>query len=189
MTRRNLAKNSLILATWSLLVITALAMGCKKKEASVTPKPVAVVAKPVTQQPKPVQKPVSSALRLSPPEINQFDFSSKKDPFKPYFNLKATTNTSQDGEQKALREALPIHRYDVGQFKLIGIITGDKGNRAMVTDPSGKGYVLKTGMTIGKNDGKITAITSGGVDVLEQFKDDNGRVRKEHIRITLPRKY
>jgi len=189
MTRRSLSKNSVIPAALLMLVIAVLAPGCKKKESSVAPKPVPVAVKPVNQPPKPVQKQVSSALRLSPPEVNQFDFSSKKDPFKPFFILKVETNTSQYGEQKALKDVLPIHRYDVGQFKLIGIITGGKENRAMVTDPGGKGYVLKTGMTIGKNDGKITSITNSGVDVLEQFKDDNGRVRKEHIRITLPRKY
>ena len=58
----------------------------------------------------------------------------------------------------------------------------------MVVDPNGKGYVLKTGMTIGKNVGRVTLISAGGVDVVEQFRDDNGRVRKEIIRITLPRK-
>jgi type IV pilus assembly protein PilP len=76
----------------------------------------------------------------------------------------------------------------VSQFKLIGIITGGRENQAMVTDPAGKGYVLKVGMLIGKNEGKIVAITSGGVDIIEQFKDDNGRVRKENIKLTLPRK-
>jgi type IV pilus assembly protein PilP len=58
----------------------------------------------------------------------------------------------------------------------------------MVVDPNGKGYVLKPGMTIGKNDGRIATINIHGVDVVEQFKDDSGRVRKENIRITLPRK-
>ena len=71
---------------------------------------------------------------------------------------------------------------------MIGIITGGRENQAMVTDPGGKGYVLKVGMLIGKNDGKITSINSSGVDVLEQFRDDNGRVRKEKIKLTLPRK-
>lgn len=164
-------------------------VGCKKKEAPpAAPKPATVAAKPPIPQQKLVQKPVSSSLKLLPPEVNQFDFSTKKDPFKPYITFKTAMSTAPD-EQKVLKDALPIHRYDVSQFKLIGIVTGGKGNRAMVTDPSGKGYVLKAGMTIGKNEGRITTITNSGVDVLEQFKDDNGKVRKEHIKLTLPRKY
>jgi len=43
-------------------------------------------------------------------------------------------------------------------------------------------------MTIGKNEGKISQITTSGVDVVEQFRDDNNKVRKETIRIPLLRK-
>jgi type IV pilus assembly protein PilP len=167
-----------------VLVIAVMFTGCKKKE----PQPVVAPSQVVKQQAKPVQKPVSSSLKLSPPPLNQFDFSNKKDPFKPFIVAKAAPDASPESERKALRDALPIHSFDVGQFKLIGIVTGGKENKAMVTDPNGKGYVLRVGMTIGKNDGRITAISTSGVSVVEQFKDDNGRVRKENIRITLPRK-
>jgi len=131
----------------------------------------------------------SSVAKLAPPPVgNQFDFSGKKDPFKPDLAVKAVTAPLPEDLRKALKDGLPIHSFDVSQFKLIGIVTGAKENQAMVTDPNGKGYVLKTGMTIGKNDGRVTAVTMNGVDVIEQFKDDSGRVRKENIRITLPRK-
>ena len=138
--------------------------------------------------PKPVLKQASSALRLPPPLTNQFDFSNKKDPFKPFVIVKAEPKKTLEGTRNTQRNSLPIHSFDISQFKLIGIITGGRENQAMVTDPSGKGYVLKVGMLIGKNDGKITSISPSGVSVLEQFRDDNGRVRKENIKLTLPRK-
>lgn len=137
---------------------------------------------------KSIQTQSSSALRLPPPSVNQFDFSNKKDPFKPFVVVKTESKKTPDSIKTALRNSLPIHSFDVNQFKLIGIITGGRENKAMVTDPSGKGYVLKVGMLIGKNNGRITSISSSGVSVLEQFKDDNGRVRKENIKLTLPRK-
>ncbi|HEY3308495.1 MAG TPA: pilus assembly protein PilP [Desulfuromonadaceae bacterium] len=180
---KNLHKNSLLCVA-SVLIIATFSVGCKKKEPQ--PPVAATVVKPSPQQLKPIQKAVSSALKLPPAPVNQFDFSNKKDPFKPFAIIKP--QMSKDIERKAAKEGLPILSFDVNQFKLIGIVTGDKENKAMVTDPSGKGYVLKVGMTIGKNEGRITAITTNGVDVLEQFRDDNGRVRKEYIRITLPRK-
>jgi len=164
------------------------ASACKKDQP---PTPVPAPPKPtqaVKEQPKPVQKVLSSAVRLPAPPVNQFDFSTKKDPFKPFVAVKAAPSASRDDLRKAARNALPIHSFDVNQFKLIGIITGTRESQAMVTDPGGKGYVLKVGMLIGKNDGKITAITTRGVEVIEQFRDDNGRVRKEHIILTLPRK-
>jgi type IV pilus assembly protein PilP len=162
--------------------------GCNKNEQQQNQAPVVKpVSETANQQVQAVQKPASSSHTLPAPPVNQFDFSTKKDPFKPYVIIQAPAATS--GTPKSdLKSALPIHSFDVSQFKLIGIVTGGKENHAMVTDPNGKGYVLKAGMTIGKNDGRITAVTNSGVEILEQFKDDNGRVRKEHITITLPRK-
>ena len=187
--KRNLHHlNSRACAVITALGIAAFLSGCNKKDQP----PVAVppVVAPVAQQlAKPVQKPVSSTVKLAPPPSgNQFDFSNKKDPFKPLVLAKVAATPSSDELKKALKDGLPIHAFDVSQFKLIGIVTGGKENQAMVVDPNGKGYVLKTGMSIGKNDGRIISITAGGIDVLEQFKDDNGRVRKENIKITLPRK-
>jgi type IV pilus assembly protein PilP len=167
----------------SVFVLTA----CNKEKP---PQPPAAPAQQITAvkvQPKPVQK-VLSTVSLPIPTANQFDFSSKKDPFKPFLMAKSVQSATNEIAKKNLRDALPIHSFDVSKFKLIGIITGGRESQAMVTDPNGKGYVLKVGMTIGNSNGKITAITSSGVDVLEQFTDDNGRVRKENIKITLPRK-
>ena len=189
MTRHPLQRNSRAYTAVALVTVATLVSGCNKKEplAPDVATPAPVQAK---QSVKAVQKPVSSAsVKLAPPlSANQFDFSGKKDPFKPDIAVKTETAPLPDDMKKALQGGLPIHSFDVSQFKLIGVVTGAKENQAMVVDPNGKGYVLKTGMTIGKNDGRVTAINIKGVDVVEQFRDDSGRVRKENIRITLPRK-
>ena len=180
--------NNCVYAVIAMLVFAVVFSGCNKKEQSLAT--TVPVAQPVVQQvAKPVLKSVSSSVKLvSVPIGNQFDFSSKKDPFKPFVVAKAVSAPAQDDFKKAILDGLPIHSFDISQFRLIGMVTGGKENQAMVVDPNGKGYVLKIGMSIGKNDGRITSISAVGVDVLEQFKDDNGRVRKENIRITLPRK-
>jgi type IV pilus assembly protein PilP len=181
-------KNRNVLFLVAAFVVLICASACKKDQPQL-PAPVPGKSPQVVKDlPKPIQGVSSSAVRLSGPSVNQFDFSSKKDPFKPFVVVQATPSKSPEALNKALRNALPIHSYDVNQFKLIGVITGSRESQAMVTDPGGKGYVLKVGMSIGKNDGKVTSISTRGVEVLEQFKDDNGRVRKEHISLTLPRK-
>ncbi len=186
MIKKLLPKNNNYSVLAVSLVCALLCTACSKEQtpAPAPPQPI----KAAVVQPKPVQKQVSSALRLPLPSGNQFDFSNKKDPFKPFVVVKTVPKGSPESLKKAQRNALPIHSYDVSQFKLIGIITGGRENQAMVTDPAGKGYVLKVGMLIGKNDGRITSISPSGVDVLEQFRGDNGRVRKENIKLTLPRK-
>ncbi len=165
------------------------AQGCKKDEPN--PEPVSLVKSESDKTPKVeklIQQQLSSSVKLSPLAPNQFDFSSKKDPFKPHLVAKKPPVPVFARSKRVSALALPIHRFDVNNYKVIGIITGIRENQAMVTDPNGKGYVIKVGMTIGKNEGRITSISQSGVTVLEQFQDDNGRVRKEYIKINLPRK-
>jgi len=172
----------------AVLVCAFLLAACGKKQEQMPAPATARPPKVAVVQPKPVQKQASSALTLPLPPSNQFDFSNKKDPFKPFVAVKAEPKPSSESMKKSQRNVLPIHSFDVTQFKLIGIVTGGRGNQAMVTDPGGKGYVLRVGMSIGKNEGKIISISSHGVGVLEQFKDENGKIRKENIILTLPRK-
>lgn len=191
MTRKMSKNNFKVLLLCAITISLFCAQGCRKKQESPSPAPpnkTAIPATVVKQPEKPVQKQLSSSQKLGEPQHNQFDFSSKKDPFKPYIIIKKSAILTNGKSRKRNLLALPIHSYDVNQFRLIGIISGDKGSQAMVIDPNGKGYVLKIGMTIGKNDGRVMSITPNSVDVLEQFRDDNGRVRKEHIRISMPRK-
>jgi len=191
MIKKLLPKNNQVAQTSLLLLYFALLMtacGKDQEQTSVPPKPPVQMPKAAVAQGKPVQTQVSSSLRIIPSSVNEFDFSTKKDPFKPFVAVKTETRNSPELNKRTLHDSLPIHSYDVSQFKLIGIITGGRESKAMVTDPGGKGYVLKVGMLIGKNDGRIVSINLSGVEVLEQFKDDNGRVRKEHIKLSLPRK-
>ena len=186
----NLFPNRCLLSIVAVGVIVATLASCNKHEqpAPANPAPAQPAKAAMPQQQIPVQKQVNSALALPPAPVNHFDFSNKRDPFRPFVIVKASQAPSAGNLQKRVLSALPIHSFDVGQFNLIGIVTGGRQNEAMVVDPNGKGYVIKVGMTIGKNEGLITSITNSGVDVVEQFRDDSGRVRKETIKITLPRK-
>ena len=87
-----------------------------------------------------------------------------------------------------LGQALPILNYEVSQFKVSGIIVGLKQNSALIIDPTGKPYVVKAGMEIGRNDGRITKIAPSYIEVFEKFRDDNGKLIKKTIRLTLPKK-
>jgi len=165
-----------------LVILILVSLGCNKQEQP-PPPPV-----PKVVQPKPaVQKAVSS-VRLPSTQASLVDFSTKKDPFKPYISVKTATTAELAKQKQAMRPLLPIHSFDISQFRLIGTVADPKGNKAMVVDPAGKGYVVKAGMTIGKNEGKISRIDTTGIDVVEQFRDDTNKIRKETIRIPLLRK-
>jgi len=182
-----------------ILVVSLVSAGCAKEEKA-TPLPATPkTAKPVRSASVPSQELLSSSrnavaqavqkqstsLRHVLPVDTVLDFSQRKDPFKPFISL--PTPVKHVGRRPA-GDMLPIQSYDVSKFRLVGVIAGLKENRALIIDPLGKGYVVNVGMMVGSNQGKIVRITASAVEVLEQFRDDDGKNRKRTVRLTLSQK-
>jgi type IV pilus assembly protein PilP len=72
-------------------------------------------------------------------------------------------------------------------LKLVGIILASSGNRALVEEASGKGYVIKKGTYIGINGGKIVKIQKEIVTVEEKFEDYSGKIQTRKRQIKLPK--
>lgn len=167
-----------------LFVMIPVLPGCGKKESPVPPAQNPV-AKPAAPKPLPVQKPMSSAGKVGTAPMST-EFVSHKDPFKP---LVADTKTGSPAvKRNRLGQALPILNYDLAQFRVTGIIVGLKQNRAQVVDPTGKPYVIKVGMEMGRNEGRVTRITPTYVEVFERYRDESGKLIKNHVRLALPKK-
>lgn len=166
-----------------LLAVLLLSGGCNKEEQSSS---VPAAHKAIGKStPPPVQKQQST---VSIPAINStsLDFVNRKDPFKPF----ATAKPEPEKGVGSLRsgDLLPIQSYEVSKFKVVGIIVGLKENRALVIDPSGKGYVVKKGMLIGDSDGRIERITATTIDILEKYRNESGRIKSRTVKLTLPQK-
>jgi len=166
-------------------MLLALAAGCKKEQPPAPPEPpkpqqAAPAAKPVV----PVQKQLSSAILGG----GRVDFSKKTDPFKPYAAA-LPAPAAQPGAPAAAPPAdlLPIQSFEVSKFKVAGIIAGLQENRALVIDPNGKGYVVRVGMQIGNNNGRITRITASTIEVVEHYRE-SGRTKSKTIVLALAKK-
>jgi type IV pilus assembly protein PilP len=85
------------------------------------------------------------------------------------------------------RPKTPLERIDLGQLKLVAIIAASTGNRALVEESSGKGYIIKAGTFIGLNSGKVVDIKNGKVLVEEEFEDVYGKAITQKKEITLPK--
>ncbi len=92
--------------------------------------------------------------------------------------------------RKAVRRKLltPLEKLDLSQLKLVAILRAQSGNRALVEEDSGKGYVIKKGTYIGTHSGKVAKILSDRIIVEEEVEDIYGKisVRKKEIKLKPP---
>jgi type IV pilus assembly protein PilP len=98
-----------------------------------------------------------------------YDPSGKPDPFQP------PVLESPLEQMVRTKKLLPLEQFEVSEFQLVSIVIGPGGNKAMVQDASGKGYLLTVGSKIGKNQGRVVAIVPRQVLIEEKTKDFLGR--------------
>lgn len=101
-----------------------------------------------------------------------------RDPFRSYlaeFQRKAEGPVDDDSPRS------PTEMYDVGQFTLIGVITGTPVPKAMLQDPTGFAHVVRPGDRLGKQGGRVAAIYGNEVVVTTP----NPRLGDEEARLTL----
>jgi type IV pilus assembly protein PilP len=80
----------------------------------------------------------------------------------------------------------PLEKIELSQIKLIAIIMSKSGNRALVEEHNGKGYVIKEGTYIGVNSGKVSKILRDRIIVEEEIIDKHGDVIIKKKELILP---
>ena len=117
------------------------------------------------------QKP-DQKIELSEPTAT-YKVEGKIDPFASIFGDEVSVLDNQN-EKKHI-PLTPIEKVDLSELKLVGIIFAPSGNKALVEDVSGKGFVIKTGTRIGINFGKVIKILKNSVVVKEKAESILGQ--------------
>jgi len=150
-------------------------VGCQEDAPAPAPVPKA--------RPKPKAKVVAKAQAAAPKkEVAEYVYSPSgmRDPFVPLLQVR----TPVKGEKAV--PLTPLQKFDLAQFRILGIIVGKGEPTAMVAEPGGKSYIVRKGTKIGKNNGVITKITADGIYVQEKYFDFSGAVRVNEQVIKLP---
>ena len=114
-----------------------------------------------------------------------YDPKGKIDPFEPLF--KKPTIAAKKTKRKKRTPRTPLERIDISALKLVAIVMASSGNRALVEESSGKGYVIKKGTYIGTNAGKVAKIEKDKVIVAEEYEDYRGKIVVRNKEIKLPK--
>lgn len=127
--------------------------------------------------------------KIEPSEIKDFyNSKGKLDPFKPLIREKPVALPVK--HRKAVRRRLltPLEKLDLSQLKLVAILRAPSGNKALVEEDSGKGYIVKKGTYIGTNAGRVINILPNKIIVEEEVEDIYGKisVRKKEIELKPP---
>jgi type IV pilus assembly protein PilP len=82
----------------------------------------------------------------------------------------------------------PLERFDISALKLVGILWGDLGRRALLRAPDDKGYFVNVGMYMGLKGGRVISIDDDRLVVEEHYKDLEGNIVSKTLSLPLRRK-
>lgn len=175
----------------------------KKKEEKPAPilkaaqkktiQPASQNSQQLTTQPAPEKKGKKLATKEkqgSEEPVYSYNPEGKIDPFKPILSGVSGRASGSRKKRSKTVPLTPLQKININQVKLVGIIESPNGNKAMVQDPSGKGYILTKGTYIGTNFGKVAKILSNKVVVQEEIEDFiTGKLKIQEVTLELPKKY
>jgi type IV pilus assembly protein PilP len=130
----------------------------------------------------PQYRATATVAALPPPKMRQLEFAENdftesdksRDPFRSF----AVGFAEQAKKTTKSQVTVLLSEYSLDELKLVAIVSGGDYPRAMLTDPQGKGWVLRKGDFVGKPDIVHTG-GSGGTDYQLNWRVD--RVRAEDI--------
>ncbi len=113
-------------------------------------------------------------------EAYYYNPAGKRDPFQGFLNR------SREAASKVADDAPPLQRWDVEKFALKGVIWDTAAPRALLLDPDGLGHVVRVGSYVGRNWGKVSAISPSGVVVTEEYQTMDGELVVNPVQIRFP---
>ena len=104
----------------------------------------------------------------------RYDPKGKPDPFRSFVKTFLT-------RKKVESATTPLERFDLSQLRVTAIVWGNDLPKALIEDPSGKGYIVGSGTAIGKNRGQVIRIDDNLVLVKEIYVDFSGKQSTKDI--------
>jgi type IV pilus assembly protein PilP len=160
-----------------------------------TPPAKAVATAPsagISPESKPALEPKSAVAMLSesaaamtaedkPVEEEKAEAPGKVDPFAPLFKEEAPQKPEDVAEAAQVESKrriplTPLEKVDLSQLKLVGIIRSPSGEKALVEEASGKGYIVTKGTYIGLNAGRVLYVLDDRIVIEEEFENALGKV-------------
>lgn len=140
--------------------------------------------KPTIQEAKSTSELIKESLQLA----STYNPKGRFDPFEPLFKDEPDAVVQND-QPKAKRKRripkTPLERMALAQLKVTAIIRAPSGNRALVEDAAGKGYVIRNGTYLGLNSGKVISIARDRIVIEEEVENVLGELTIQNTELKL----
>lgn len=117
----------------------------------------------------------------------RYDDQGRRDPLEPLVKEPRREELIPVGVTPG-RPLGPLERFDASALKLIAIVWGDLGRRALVRTPDGKSHFVTRDTYMGKYGGKVVAIENDHVVIEELYKDLEDKTVSKTLTLPLRRK-
>lgn len=118
--------------------------------------------------------------------LYHYDPQGRRDPMEPLVKEQPPEQLVPVDDPK--RPLSPLERYDISALKLVAIMWGDLGRRALVKAPDGKGYFVAVNTYMGKYGGKVIAVEKDKIVIEERYKNLQEQIIPKTLTIPLRRK-
>ncbi|MEN8244967.1 MAG: pilus assembly protein PilP [Thermodesulfobacteriota bacterium] len=117
----------------------------------------------------------------------------KIDPFVPLIRAETKKDggglvaATRKSERKKRKPTTPLEKIELSQLSLKAIVRSAQGNKALVQEASGKGYIVTKGTFIGVNQGTVIDIQKDRVIVEEEVENIQGDITLKTRELRLPK--
>jgi len=143
--------------------------------------PTETAAPPATRRRQAKPPTLETLVPGADEEPYTYDASDRRDPFQPLIAPSKPAATFIEDKPNCP----PLQDFELASLKLIAIVWGDLGRKAMVKAPNGRGYSVTERMLIGRHCGRVQRIDSNAVVVEETRRDEQGKIKQEEVVLRL----
>ncbi|MBM3226882.1 MAG: pilus assembly protein PilP [Candidatus Tectomicrobia bacterium] len=148
---------------------------------------VSAQEKPGARRPRPTAPPPPVEKVQEPVDNYRYDAQGRRDPLEPLVK-ESLPDVLRPKPRLPERPLGPLERFDLSALKLVGIVWGELGRRALIKAPDGKSYFATAETYMGKYSGKVIAIENDHLVIEEQYLNIEDKLVPKTLTIPLRRK-
>ena len=117
-----------------------------------------------------------------------YDPQGRRDPMTPLVKEAPPPAVPKRMERAPAEAREPLERFDLAALKVVAIVRGGFGNKALVKAPDGKGYYVTVGTRMGRHGGRVSEIRNEALVIEELYMTPENEIISEPLTLPLRRR-